>query len=196
MSTDYRVALQARGRRPVCAQVSREHADALKIIEYLVDRNGTVDQTQEGIAADLGFWRIYNGGRLREVDMKRFHRARNHARDRTDANGSPCCGFTLNYRRSGKASVLALVDPSGELMDHAHAAVATIRGWVSRERQHHTENTRMVETLEQLGDHALARADKYGYRLIQKAILEIDRDGTITPPTMHELESWLEGLAA
>lgn len=177
-----------------CDATTKEHADAVRIVEYLIDRNGAVEATHEAIARTLGMYRDHGGG-VMSVDQKRYGRARNHVRDRIDENGQPCCGYTLEYRRSGKTSILALIDPSGDLGHHATAAIATIRGWVSRERQHHTENQRMLETVELLSDHVLAHKDRDGYRLLQRASIEIERDGTVGPSTMAELNYWLDSLA-
>lgn len=140
----------------VCDATSREHRDAQMLVEHLLDANGHVSDSQDTIARKLGMLRDCGGGVLR-IDSGRFHRSRNHVRDRVDPEGRPCCGYTIHYRRSGPDSALALVDPTGDLGDHARAAVSTILGMVSRERQHHTENLRMIETVELLGDHALSQ---------------------------------------
>lgn len=179
----------------VCSAASQEHSDAQAIVEYLLDRNGHAEDTQGSIARQLGMLRDAGRG-IYQVDTGRFHRARNHIRDRVDENGRPCCGYTLHYRRSGPMSDLALVDPGGDLGEHAKAAIATVLGMVSRERQHHTENQRMIETVELLGDHALANEDRQGYRLCQRTSIEIERDGTISPPTMSALELWCAGMAS
>lgn len=178
----------------VCPASSQEHADAVGIVEYLLNHNGAVEASQDEIAGKLGFFRDHGGGIFR-IDSARFHRARNHIRDRVDAVGKPCCGFTVQYRGSRSESILALIDPSGDLGQHATAAIATVRGWVSRERQHHTENRRAIETFEQLGDHTLARGDRDGYRITQRAVIEIERDGTVSPETMAELEVWLASIS-
>jgi hypothetical protein len=190
--SDYRQTMKPREDR-ICDAATREHADAQALVTYLIGLDGTVEATQESIAGQLGFWRELGRG-IRTIEMSRFHRARNHVRDRIDSEGHPCCAYTLHYRRSGSTSTLSLVDPTGELFDHARAAIGTIRGWVSRERQHHTENTRMVETCELLADHCLARDDRKGYRLLQRVEIEIERDGTVTPNTMAELDTWLEQI--
>ena len=180
----------------VCDATSKEHADATRIIEYLIDRDGAVEETQDAIARALAMFRDHGGGVL-SVDSARFHRARNHLRDRVAEDGRPCCGYTVNYRRSGNGgSSLTLTDPTGDLGDHASAAIETIRGWASRERQHHTENQRMVEQLELLADHVLANTDRQGYRLLQRTSIEIERDGTVSPTTMAELHVWLDSFAA
>lgn len=187
--------MKTRDERAVCNPTSQVHTDAVRIVEHLLDHNGQVVDTQEGIARKLAMFRDHGGGVLR-IDTARFHRARNHMRDRVDANGRPCCGFTIHYRKSGPNSHLALIDPSGDLGDHALAAKGLILGWASREKQHKTENLRMTETAELLGDHALALGDKQGYRLMQRVSIELERDGTITAATMADLEVWLSGMAA
>jgi hypothetical protein len=187
--------MKPRDERQRCPGTSREHRDAVKIVELLLDSNGAVEATQEQIADRLNFYQDIGRG-MRRVNIRRYHRARNHVRDRVDENGRPCCGFTVHYRKSGRTSWLALIDPSGDLGEHATAALGTVRGWVSRERQHHTENTRMIETLSLLADHALARSDMDGCRLCTRASLEIEQHGTVSPPTMAQLHVWAEGLPA
>jgi hypothetical protein len=65
---------------------------------------------------------------------------------------------------------------------------------MSREAQHKTENAREVETWERLGDHALARGDKAGYRICVGAAVELDRDGTVSSKTMAEAAVWVEAI--
>lgn len=177
-----------------CDGRSREHRDALLLVELLLDHNGDIEETHEEVADSLGFRRAVTGG-MRQIDMSRYHRARNHVRDRIADDGRPCCAFTIHYRRSGRNSVLALIDPSGDLGSHAIAAIATIRGFVSRERQHHTENQRQIESVELLADHVLSNSDRQGYRLLQRVAVAIEEHGTIPPTLMAELEVWLAGLA-
>lgn len=179
----------------VCAGTTKEHADAVRLVEYLIAHDGTVEITQDELARKLNFRRNLGGG-VERVDTKRYHRARNHVRDRVDENGRPCCGYTLHYRKSGPESWLSLIDPTGDLGSHAKQAWGTVRGWVSRERQHHTENQRHVETLELLANHVLANNDRHGYRLLQRAEIEIEQNGTISPNTIAELDVWLSGMTA
>jgi hypothetical protein len=177
----------------VCDGTSQEHKDAEGIIAFVMDGGGNVETTHERIAVALDLWRNHGGG-IRSVDESRYHRARNHARDRIDSTGRPCCGYTLHYRRSGPTSTLALIDPSGSLGSHAGPAIATFRGWVSRERQHQTENQRQTETVESLADHALSVGDKVGYRLMQRVSIAIENDGSIPGSMMAEVEAWLGTL--
>jgi len=187
--------MKPRDARPRCVATSREHTDAVALVEYLIGRNGVVEATHETIARQLGMLRDHGAGLLR-VDTGRLHRARNHIRDRVDERGRPCCGYTVHYRRCGPTSTLALIDPTGDVGEHAHAAIGTVRGWVSRERQHHTENQRMMETVELLSDHILARGDRAGYRLMQRVSIEIERDGSVSTSTMAALDGWLTGMAS
>lgn len=179
-----------------CIGRSQEHLDARALVEYLFERNGFSTASHLEIAGALNMWITYGGG-VRKVDTARYNRARNHVRDRvTPIDLKPCCGYSLNYRKSGKGtSSLTLVDPSGGIGHHANAALESVTGWISRERQHHTENQRMVETLEMLGDHVLAYNDRVGYRLIQRGIVELEEHGTITPPTIAQMTSWAGALS-
>lgn len=177
----------------VCDATTRTHADGETLVTFLMGQNGSTKLSQSEVAGRLDFWKDRGGG-VRQVDRGRFNRAKNHVRDRVDENGKPCCGYTIHYRRSGSESVLALVDPSGDLGAHAEAAVATIRGWVSRENQHLTENRRHIETMELLANHTLARRDREGYRVLQRAIIDVERDGTVSADTMADLNVWLAAL--
>jgi hypothetical protein len=170
----------------------RSHTDAKLLVEYIFTHGGSVKKTNEEIAFDLGFV-ISHGGGMRQVDTSRFVQARNHVKDGVVAN-APCTGYRLHYRTSASGSEYTLIDPSGSLGHHAKAVIETIRGWAVREAQHHTENLRQTETFEALGDHALAQGDKHGYRLCNKASIEIERDGTVSPTTLAEINVWMSTL--
>jgi hypothetical protein len=170
----------------------RVHDDAASLVDHLMSHGGSVAKPNEAIAFDLGFI-INRGAGMRQVDMSRFVKARNHVRDGLDGT-SPCCGFRLSYRTSARGSEYALIDPSGNLGSHALVAVETLRGWITREAQHHTENLRQVESFESLGEHALNCGDKVGYRLCAKCAMELERDGTVTPATMAEFMVWTTTL--
>jgi hypothetical protein len=172
----------------------RTHDDGLQLVEYLMARGGKVEKTTEAIAFDLSMLKHLGGGNLR-VDMSRFAQARNHVQDGTDA-GKPCCGYRLHYRSLSKGAEFTLIDPTGDLGPHAGATIASVLGWVAREKQHHTENQRQIETWERLGEHALARGDKVGYRICQRASVELNRDGTVSAATMAEANVWLDALKA
>lgn len=178
----------------VCDGRSREHRDAVLLVDFLLEHDGRIEETHEEVADRVGFRRTMSGG-LRSIDLPRYNRARNHIRDRIDDQARPCCVFTIHYRRSGRISVLALIDPSGDLGSHAHASIASIRGWVSRQRQHATENQRMVESVELLADHVLANQDRRGYRLLQRTAVAVEEQGFVPIPLMAELNAWLVGLA-
>lgn len=172
----------------------RTHDDALALVEYLMARGGKVAKTNQAIAIDLGMLKNLGGGNL-QVDDSRFQQARHHIQDGT-VDGKPCCEYRLHYRASGRAgSELTLIDPTGDLGPHANAAIESVRGWMSRESQHHTENQRQIETWERLGDHALARGDKTGYRICARASVELERDGTVSSDTMAEAAVWLNAMA-
>jgi hypothetical protein len=168
------------------------HADAEALVEYLLARDGRVEQTNEAIALSLNMM-LNRGGGHWVVDAGRFVRARNHVKDSV-LDDKPCCGYRLHYRTSARGGELTLIDPTGDLGPHARTAVETIRGWLTRESQHHTENQRQVETVERLGDHALARGDRVGYRLCTRMAVELDRDGSVSAPTMAEVQVWLASL--
>ena len=176
-----------------CNPDTQEHRDGLALVELIFGAGGVITLTQDELAARLGLWSELGRG-MRSTDIRRFHRARNHVRDRTDS-GLPCCGFVLHYRKDGPRSVLALVDPSGDLGDHADAAIGSLLGWATRERQHHAENARQVETFQALAAHAHARGDQYGQRICITASVELERYGTVSPATMAELVTWAQSLA-
>lgn len=173
----------------------RTHEDALALVWYLMEKGGKVSKTNEAIAMDLGMLKNLGGGNLR-VDDSRFQQARHHVQDRTE-DEKPCCGYRLHYRASGRrGSELTLIDPTGDLGAHADAAIESVRGWMSRESQHHTENQRQIETWQTLGDHALSRGDKVGYRLCTTAAVDLDQHGTVTSKTMAEVTVWINGMQA
>jgi hypothetical protein len=179
-----------------CDGTSKAHADATKIVEFLIDHNGTVDIPQDELARKLDFTKNLRRG-LTAIDTGRFSRARNHIMDCVDVDGRPCCGYRIHYRKSGSAgSTLSLADPSGDLGAHAQVSIGSLLGWMSRERQHHTENQRQIHSFETLADHALANSDKHGYKLLQRAVIDLDRDGTVLPETMAQLQVWATGMSS
>lgn len=178
--------------RKVC-RGKRGHDDAIALVEYLMNRGGKVEKTNEAIAMDLAMM-VNRGGGNWQVDVSRFMQARRHVQDNVGEGGGPCTGYRLNYRASGGKSQLVLTDPVGDIGHHATAAVEAIRGWMSRESQHHTENLRQIAEIEALGDHALAQGDRNGYKLCARMSVELERDGTVLPQTMAEVGVWLESL--
>lgn len=177
----------------ICKGESKEHNDAQAFVGFLMDQNGSTPLANPDVAIELGFTKRI--GRSIEVDMPRFYRARNHVKDRIWEGGQPCCGFRLHYREIKNGTQLALIDPSGDLGDHAVAALENLHGWMTRERQHQSESLRQIVSFETLADQALARGDKPGYRICQKAIIELDEYGTVKPTTMAELQVWVDSLA-
>jgi hypothetical protein len=173
----------------------RTHDDALALVEYLMARGGKVQKTNEAITVDLGMLKNLGGG-MRQVDGPRFAQARHHVQDGTDSDGKPCCGYRLHYRTTLKGSEFALIDPTGDLGSHVSATIESVRGWMIREAQHHTENQRQIETWERLGDHALARGDKTGYRICARAALELEQGGTVSEATMAEAAVWVDAVRA
>lgn len=174
----------------VCNATTGEHADAMKLVEYLLDAGGAVEAPQEEIARKLNMLKQRTRG-LYETDTGRFHRARQHLMERIDSEAQPCCGFRVHYRKSGRYSVFTLVDPTGDLGDHAKSAIASIEGYVSRRRQHFTEDRRMMETFRAVADHAMSQGDLDGARLMLTASIDIDRLGSISAETMGDVEMWL-----
>lgn len=173
----------------VCAATSREHADAVKLVEYLIEQTCRVEASQEVLARKLNLMTHKNG--LLVTDVHRFHRARQHLMERIDSTGEPCCGFRLHYRKSGPTSELVLVDPSGDLGHHVRSALAAIDGYISRKRQHTTEDRRMTETFRAVADHAMSQGDLDGARLMLTASIDVERVGSVTPQTMADVEMWL-----
>ena len=173
-----------------CDGVSKEHADALLIVEYLMEHDSAVEATQDEIARKLDMLKYERRGMF-AIDTGRYHRARQHLMDREDAEGKPCCGFRVHYRKSGQYSVLALIDPSGDLGSHAKAAMASIHGYISRKRQHDTEDRRMTETFRAVADHCLSKNDLDAAKLMLTASIDVERLGAIAPQTMSEIEIWL-----
>ncbi len=177
---------------------TQEHKDAEQLVQYLMVQDGETLETNAEVAGGLDFW-IDMGGGHKRIDENRYYRARNHVRDRVgvDDEGNhvgPCCGYQLHYRKDGPVgqSTLTLIDPSGNLGHHAAQVVGTVKGWLTRERQHMTETRRHQWSVETLGDHALANGDRDGYRLCQRASIEIEEFGSIRETTMAELSVWME----
>lgn len=173
----------------VCAATSREHADAVKLVDYLIEQSCRVEAPQEVLARKLNL--VTHKGGLLVTDVQRFHRARQHLMERVDSLGEPCCGFRLHYRKSGPASELVLVDPTGDLGEHVRSAMAAIEGFVSRKRQHATEDRRMAETFRAAADHSMSQGDLAAARMLLAADLDVERFGSVTPQTMADLELWL-----
>jgi hypothetical protein len=158
-------------------------------------RGGKVQKTNEAIAVDLGMLKNLGSG-MRQVDGARFTQARHHVQDGIDADDKPCCGYRLHYRAAAKGTEFALIDPTGDLGPHVVATIESVRGWMTREQQHHTENQRQIETWERLGDHALARGDKAGYRICARASVELEAEGTLSDKTMAEAALWVDAVRA
>jgi hypothetical protein len=180
------------GEARVCKGDSKEHSDALAVVEFLMEQGGYTPLSNPDVAVELGF--VNRRGKNLEVDVGRYYRARNHVRDRVWEDGKPCCSYTLHYRTIKGSEQLALIDPTGTLGEHAVASVSQLRGWMTRERQHQTENTRQMRTLDTLASHALARGDKDGYRLCVRAGIDIEEYGTIRPPLLAELDIWATSI--
>lgn len=106
----------------------------------------------------------------------------------------PCCGYRLHYREVKGEAQFSLIDPTGDIGEHAIAAIGNLRGWITRERQHQTESLRQIASFEALGDHALSRGDKDGYRLCQHAIIDLMDNGTVRPSILAEMDLWVESL--
>lgn len=180
------------GERTLCRPEAPQHTDAVALVELLMESGGYMTDSNPEIAMRLGF--TTRRGQLMDIDMGRFYRARNHVRDRVDHDNRPCCGYQLHYRNVKGREVFALIDPSGDLGEHAYAAVGQLRGWMTRERQHQTENNRQVRTLAELGTHALSRGDKDGYRLCVMGTIDLEEHGTIRPTTMAAMAVWVSSL--
>lgn len=179
--------------RKECKGDSQEHRDALAIVDFIFNEGGSTRLSNPELAQCLGFTKRY--GNVVTVDEGRFYRARNHARDRVDKGSSvPCTGYGLHYRDVKGKPHWALLDPKGKASDLALAGIETLRGWSVREAQHHTENQRQVVTFERLGDQAFANGDKDGYRLCMEAIIELQREGTVSDALMAQLQIWAASL--
>lgn len=176
-------------------RAGRTHDDALQLVEYIMARGGKVQKSNEAIADDLGM-RKNRGGGVRLVDMPRFAQARRHVQDGTSPDGKPCTGYRLHYRSTARDTEFALADSTGDMGSHVVVAIESVRGWLVRERQHQTENHRQIEIWERLGDHALARNDKTGYRICMRAAIELEQDGTVSSKTMADANVWLDALRA
>lgn len=176
-----------------CDGTSKVHADAMKIAEFLIENNGTVEIPQDQLAHKLDMLKHEKRG-FYLVDKGRFSRARNHLMDSVAADGKPCCGYRVHYRRAGLISTWSLHDPSGGLGAHREGALGNLLGWMSRERQHQTENRRQIGAFDALADDVLRNGDREGYKLLQRAVIELDRDGTVLPETMALLQSWAGSL--
>jgi len=181
-------------RERICDGKSKAHHDAQKVIEYLISHGGSTSKPYPEIARELGFVSEM-GHHMFRPNTGRMHRAVNHARDMVDDLGRPCCTYAVHYRSVGGQSSLSIMDETGEYGSHAPAVVALLHGDLSRMRQHHTENTRRVENWDELASWCFRRADEVGYKLCHRAIIEIQTAGTITDPTIAELNAWLESIS-
>lgn len=176
-----------------CDGTTKVHADAMKIAEFLFEQGGTVEIPNMELARKLDM--LKRNGAMFDYDKPRFSRAKNHLMDSVATDGKPCCGYRVHYRRSGLVSTWSLHDPTGGLGAHREGAMGNLLGWMSRERQHQTENRRQITAFETLADDVLANGDREGYKLLQRAVIDLDRDGTVLPETMALLQAWA-GTAA
>lgn len=181
-----------------CNPNTKEHRDAKALIEFVFEYGGNTGEVtipNEEIVRKLN-WMVRHGSGRYSIDGSRYRRARAHAMERIDQNAHPCCGYRLNYRASGQSSVLSLLDPHGRVGHLAAAALASTMGWLARQKQHHTENVRILEQIQALRDWTFGAGDKYGFEILTKAITEVDTTHTITERTVGELHVWAESLAA
>jgi hypothetical protein len=178
---------------------TKEHRDAEALIQFVFDQGGKdafVTLTNDEIARRLG-WVVDHGKGHFSADGSRYAKARVHAMEAIDADTDrPCLAYRLNYRKAGRGrSVLSLLDPTGGLGEFAVAAIGSVYGWATRQKQSATENRRMQEQLQRLADWVLAAEDKEGYRTLVAAQIELDHTGYLTPQTLGELISWAESAA-
>jgi hypothetical protein len=174
----------------VCDGTSNEHADAVSLAEFLMEHDSKYNGPQDVIARKMD-WLKSEGRGMYAIDTSRYHRARQHLHERVDRDDNPCCGFRIHYRKSGLESELHLIDPSGDLGSHAKSAMSSIQGYISRKRQHDTEDRRMTETFRAVARHCLSKGDLDGAELYASAASDIRRLGAITPQTMADIEVWL-----
>lgn len=170
------------------------HDDAIAMVEYLLARGGEADKPAEQIARDL-HWEQRLGG-MRQTDMGRFHRARNHVKDGRGKDGMPCTGYSLHYRSSAKGSIWKLIDPAGGLQHHLDAAIEELRGDIQQQVAFRTINGRRVSTAEQMSEWCLKAGDGRGHRLMLEYSMEIQKSGAISDGLIAQINLWLAGVAA
>jgi hypothetical protein len=172
------------------------HNDAIALVEYLLARGGKDDKPAEQIAQDLR-WEQRLGG-MRQTDMGRFHRARNHVKDGRSKDGRPCTGYSLHYRSSALGSHWMLVDPSGDLGHHTLVAAEELRGDIQQQVAFRTINGRRIATAEQMAEMCLKQAppDGVGHRLLLTYTMELKRFGAISDELIAEIMVWLSGKVA
>ncbi len=172
------------------------HDDAVALAEYMLARGGQADKPAEQIALDLK-WEQRLGG-MRQTDMGRFQRARNHLKDGRAKDGKPCTGYSLHYRTSGKGSVWKLIDPAGGLQHHMDAAIEEIRGDIQQQVSFRTVNGRRISTAEQMAEWCLKAEtpDGRGHRLMLEYSIELRKFGAVSDGLIAEINLWLAGVAA
>lgn len=181
-------------RRP-CVGATKVHDDAVRIVNFILNEGKWTDLTNEQLATKCGFWQ--EQGSIRRLNMPRFHKAVRHTKDRCDEEGNPCCYWTLHYRSAGPSgSVLALIDPTGDLGTHAKAVVGQLYGSMNKQKSQETENRRDMESWQLLAKHAGANGDLYGHSICMQAGTDLRRYGHVRADTMAELELWMSGIAS
>lgn len=172
------------------------HNDAIALVEYLLARGGKIDKPAEQIALDLR-WEQRLGG-MRQTDLGRFHRARNHVKDGRGADGRPCTGYSLHYRTSGQGSRWMLIDPAGDLAHHLDAAIEELRGDIGQQVAFRTINGRRIATAEQMAEWCLKAnpQDGRGHRLMIEYSMELKKFGALSDGLIAEINLWLAGVAA
>ena len=178
--------------RRVCNGKSKVHRDALALVELMFKEGGHVPLVNKDLAFALGF--TIRRGSVVEIDMARFHRARNHTQDGIWKNGKPCCGYRLHYREIRGSTSFVLIDESAGAGEYALAYIAQLLGWLTRLRQRQTEDRRQIVTLEALAGLARQLNDDVGSQICQRAMIELDEFATIKPRTIGEMTSWAQGL--
>lgn len=170
------------------------HDDAIALVEYLLANSGKTDLSAEKLAVELG-WEQRFGGGMRQSDMARFHRARNHVKDGRAKDGKPCTGYSLHYRASGQGALWMLVDPSGDLDHHLHVAIEKMRGDIQQQVAFRTVNGRRIADCEQASELCLKRGDGIGHRLMLEAAMEYRKYGALSDPLIAEVNLWLAAAA-
>jgi hypothetical protein len=166
-----------------CTATTQTHRDGDRIIDYLLDNGGSTSLTKTQLA-------IHFGWHSQRITRAIIH-VIEHVATGTD---TPCCGFSLHYRKSGRTSVLSLLDPV-DAQPYDVAVAASVAGVFTRINQHRIESNRIQTYLGVLLVQTTKHSDERGASALRHAIADLDTTGRISDATRLDIEAWLTQLA-
>lgn len=165
------------------------HADALVLVEYILNSGGRTNLTMDQLAQELGWEQRVGSARV--TDLKRLQIARNHVKDGLAKDGKPCTGFRLHYRTSARENEWMLIDPSGGADHQMEIALREIQGDLQQHVAFRTVNGRRASAAHAAAEMFLKAGNTEGYQRMTSLAMEYERFGAPSDQTIAELNLWL-----